>query len=191
VQVADWAAARGLAAQTGFLAPQAPSFSTALRLEPLLRVGGIWRDVPPAGMLDVLERAINLLPGATPPVRKILVQRLRSKDGVNIAPIGHGLAVPHLSARVALGRDCATLALIFLREPLALLLEPPDGAPVTRLFFFIAPSARAHLDMLGRICRALDHGPLREAVVGAASDEEILRALAEVDKAAAAREENG
>ena len=188
VQVADWAAARGLAAQTGFLAPQAPSSATALRLEPLLRAGGIWRDVPAAGVLDAFERVIHAVPGTTKPVQNILVQRLRAKDGVNLAPIGRGMAVPHLSARVALGRDSGTLALLFLRDPLALAQGSPDGAPVTRLFFFIAPSARAHLDMLGGICRALDHGPLRECVARDAKDDEILAAVAAVDSGVAGRE---
>lgn len=185
VQVADWAAARGLAAQSGFLAPQNPSLSAALRLEPLLRAGGIWRDVPADGVLDAFERAIHRLPGAAPAVQKVLVQRLRAKDGVNFAPIGQGLAVPHLSARVALGRDGGALSLVFLSSPLALAPGAPDGIPVTRLFFFIAPSARAHLDMLGRICRSLDHGPLRDAVVRGDPDEEILRSLAALDASAA------
>jgi PTS system nitrogen regulatory IIA component len=188
VQVADWAAARGLASHSGFLAPQPPSFSTALHLEPLLRAGGIWRDVPAASVLDALEKVIHRLPGTSPPAQKVLVQRLRAKDGINFAPIGHGLAVPHLSARVALGRDCCTLALVFLRDPLVLPQGSPDGAPVTRLFFFVAPSARAHLDMLGRICRALDRGPLRDGVARGDGDEDILRALASIDKAAAAGE---
>lgn len=184
VQVADWAAARGLAAQTGFLAPQASSFSTALRLEPLLRAGGIWRDVPAAGALDVFERVIRSLPGSSPPIQQVLVQRLRSKGGVNFAPIGGGFAVPHLAARVALGRDSGTLALVLLRDPLGLEQEVPDGAPVTRLFFFVAPSARAHLDLLGRLCRALGHGPLRDGVVRGDADGEILRALAAGDESA-------
>lgn len=185
VQVADWAAARGLAAQSGFLAPQTPSFSTALRLEPLLRAGGIWRDVPADAVLDVFEEVVHRLPGAPAPVQRVLVQRLRAKDGVNFAPIGQGLGVPHLSARVALGRDSGSLALLFLRGPLALAQAAPDGVPVTRLFFFIAPSPRAHLDMLGRICRSLDHGPLRDAVVRGDGDEGILGSLAAMDASAA------
>lgn len=185
VQVADWAAARGLAAQSGFLAPQAPSTAAALRLEPLLRTGGIWRGVPPDGVIGVFERVVRALPGTTPAIQGVLVHRLHAKDGVNIAPIGRGLAVPHLSARVALGRDSAALALLLLDGPLVPPQGSPDGAPVTALFFFIAPSARAHLDMLGRICRALDHGPLPQCLARGAGDEEILSAVAAVDASAA------
>jgi len=189
VQVADWAAARGLAAQTGFLARQAPSTATAPRLGPLLRAGGIWRDVPSARALDVFQKVIQAVPGTTPAIQNVLIQRLRSRDGVNIAPIGRGLAVPHLSARVALGRETGTLALLFLRDPLALAQGSPDGAPVTRLFFFIAPSARAHLDILGRLCRALDHGPLPDCLARESGDDEILAAVDAVDARASVREE--
>src|SRR5947199_10856343 len=44
-QVANWAAARGLAAQAGFLAPENPAFSTAFELAPLPPSGRISRDV--------------------------------------------------------------------------------------------------------------------------------------------------
>ena len=187
VQVADWAAARGLAAQSGFLAPQSPSTAPALRLGPLLRAGGIWRGVAPDGVLGVFEKVVRALPGTVPAIQKVLIQRLHAKDGINFAPIGRGLAVPHLSARVALGRECGTLALLLLRDPLTLAQGAPDGAPLTRLFFFIAPSARAHLDILGRICRVLDHGPLPDCLARDSTDAEILAAVDGLDERASAQ----
>src|SRR5690349_14178367 len=104
-QVAQWAAERGLAAQAGFLAPETPAFATGARLEPLLRAGGIWRDVPGAELPARFERIVAALPGATPPMQQLLGQRLRAKGGINWAPVGGGFALPHLSARVALGRE--------------------------------------------------------------------------------------
>lgn len=182
-QVAQWAAARGLAAHAGFLAPETPAFATGLRLEPLLRAGRIWRDIPATELPDVFDRLVAALPTATPPVRQLLSQRLRAKGGVTWAPIGGGFALPHPSARIALGRDSGTLALIFLREALALAEPPIDGVPVTRLFFCIAPSPRAHLDLLGRLSRLLSRGPLRELVTRGASDDAIFQALAASDAA--------
>lgn len=182
-QVAHWAAARGLAAQAGFLAPEASVFMTGLRLEPLLRSGGIWRDVGGAEVANVLGRIVAALPAATPPVRQMLTQRLRMQSGVTWAAIGGGFALPHPSARIALGRDSGTLALLMLRDPLAIPGNGTDGVPVTRLFFFIAPSPRAHLDLLGRLSRVLARGPLRELVMKAAKDDEIFAAIAEADAA--------
>jgi len=186
VQVANWAAGRGLAAKAGFLAVETPALAIAWRLEFLLRAGGVWRDIGAAEVPGVFERIVGKLPGATPPIRQVLIQRLRSKDGVNFAPVGGGVALPHLSSRVALGRESGSLALLLLREPLGLATGVPDAVPVTRLMFFIAPSPRAHLDILGRLCRLLDRGPLRELVARGATDPEILGALAGADAAAAA-----
>lgn len=186
-QVAQWAVARGLAAQAGFLAPESSVFATGCRLEPLLRTGGIWRDVASSGVADVFDRIVAALPAATPPVRQMLAQRLRAKGGVTWAPIGGGLALPHPSARIALGRDSGTLALVLLRDALPLPGNGTDGVPVTRLLFFIAPSPRAHLDLLGRLSRVLARGPLRELLAKGARDEEIFAAVASAD----ASSENG
>lgn len=183
-QVANWAAARGLAAQAGFLAAEGPSSASELRLAPLLRAGGIWRDIAAAEVVDVLVKVVAALPGATPPVRQLLAQRLRAKGGVTLAPVGGGFALPHPSARVALGRDSGTVALVLLRDALVSTEPSPDEVPVTRLVFFIAPSPRAHLDLLGRLSRSLVRGPLRELVVRSAPDEEIFQAVAAADEMA-------
>ena len=184
-QVAEWAAERGLAARAGFLAPEKSALTTHLRLEPLLRAGRIWRDVPAAGVTDFFERIITALPGVTPPVRQLLGQKIRAKGGVTMAPVGDGIALPHPSARITLGRDCGTLALLLLRDDLVLSEPPADGVPVRRLFFFIAPSPRGHLDLLASLSRNLMQGPLRELVEQGASDDVLFEALAAIDRTAA------
>jgi PTS system nitrogen regulatory IIA component len=183
-QVAQWAAKRGLASQVGFLAPERSAFATGVRLEALLRVGGIFRDVRAADLADVIERVVSALPGASPSVRKLLLQRLNAHGGVTIAPVGGGFALPHPAARISLGRDLGTLALICLRDPLRLTESAVDTVPVTRLFFFIAPSPRAHLDLLGRLGRLLTRGPARDLILGDAPDDAIFQAVADSDAAA-------
>lgn len=183
-QVANWAAARGLAAKAGFLAPETPAFSTGMRLEPLLRAGGIWRDIPSAGVLEVFRQVVTSLPGATPAIRQLLVQRLSSKDGVAYAPIGGGFAMPHLSTRVSLGRESGAIALLFLKDALSVTEHVPDGIPITRLFFFVAPSPRAHLDLLGQLCRLIISGMVHDLIVRGAPDEEIFSTISDADKLA-------
>lgn len=181
-QVAQWAVARGLTAQAGFLAPESSVFATGCRLEPLLRAGGIWRDVAASEVADIFDRIVAALPAATPPVRQMLGQRLRAKGGVTWAPIGGGFALPHPSARIALGRDSGTLALLLLRDVMQVPGNGTDGAPITRLFFFIAPSPRAHLDLLGQLSRLLARGPLRDLLSKGAKDDEIFAAISAADK---------
>jgi PTS system nitrogen regulatory IIA component len=103
---------------------------------------------------------------------------LRAPDGVSWAPVGEGLALPHLRTPVALGRDAGIFALLFLRAALPAAGTGPDGVPVTRLLFFIAPSPRAHLEFLGQLGGALVRGPLRQVVLDGGPDAAILAALA-------------
>ncbi len=185
-QVVEWAATRGLATRAGFLTPQTSAFATGCQIEPLLRAGAIWRDVPAAEVLSVLEKVVAALPGATPPIRQLLTQRLRTVGGITWAAVGGGFALPHPSARVALGRESGTVALLLLRDGLAQAGPTPDEMPVTRLFFFIAPSPRAHLDLIGRLTRALSQDNFRDLIVKGAGDAEIFAAAAATDAAAAA-----
>ncbi|MGA2246579.1 MAG: PTS sugar transporter subunit IIA [Verrucomicrobiota bacterium] len=180
-QVVDWAAARGLAAQAGFLAAGGSVKVVGTRLEPMLRAGGIWRDIAAAQVLDAFETVVGKLPGATPPVRRLLAQRLRLPTGVSWAAVGGGLALPHLRTPVALGRDAGTFAIFLLRDALALNEPVPDDVPVTRLLFFVAPSPRAHLELLGQLSSALIRGGLREPVLRGATDEEIMAAVIAAD----------
>lgn len=182
-RVAHWAAEHGLAARAGFLAPDTGAFTSGLSLAPMLRTGGIWREVPAAGVIEALDRVIASLSKVAPSVRGLLTQRLRAPGGINWAPIGHGFALPHFSTRVTLGRDAGVVTLLLLRDALPLTDPPADGAPVTRLFFFIPPSPRAHLDALGRLSRAIARGPLRDLVERGAPDEDIFQALATADAA--------
>jgi len=175
--VLDWAAARGLAAKAGFLASGRPGNLPNRRLEPLLRAGGIWRDVAADSVRAVMETIVGKLPGATPPVRQLLAQRLHQADGVSWAAVGGGLALPHLRTPVALGRDAGTLAILFLRDPLKLSEPAPDPVPITRLLFFVAPSPRAHLELLGLLSGALLRGGLQQPVIDALPDEELFTAL--------------
>lgn len=180
-QVVQWAATRGLAARAGFLTAGPSAFPSGYDLASLLRQGGIHRDVPADAALKVLEGVIESLPRVAPPVRQLLRQRLLAPGGVVWAAVGGGFALPHLSARVALGRDSGTVALLLLRAPLAQAGPTPDGLPVTRLVFFMAPSPRAHLDLLARLSRGLARGPFRDLVLQGAPDAALLHALAAVD----------
>lgn len=180
-QVAQWAASRGLATQAGFLAPEAGALATSWRVEPLLRTGGIWRDVAAAAVPATFAKVVESLPGVTPPIRKMLAQRVQAKGGVTMAPVGGGFALPHPSTRIALGRDSGTVALLLLRDPIVLTEPEVDDEPATRLLFFIAPSPRAHLDLLGRLSRLLTRGTWRDIVTQNATDADILRAAAAAD----------
>ena len=191
-QVAHWAAARGLADKAGFLATATPAFATPWQLEALLRTGGIWRDVAAAEVPAVFQQIVQSLPGATASIRELLLRRLTHKEGLVFAPVGGGFALPHFCDRVSLGRESGAVALLLLKDALTVPEPQPDNVPITRLFFFVAPSPRAHLDVLGRLCRLLAHGPLREMIQNQAANDALLREVALADRQASAdaRERN-
>jgi nitrogen PTS system EIIA component len=184
-QVAQWAATRGLAAKVGFLTAASPALFSVVRLGPLLRAGGIWRDVAAADLPDVFARVAAALPGVTPPVRDMLAMRFCAQGGVTMAPIGGGYALPHPATRVTLGRDAGAIAFILLRDALPPQALRVDEVPVTRLVFFIAPSPRAHLDLLGRLSRLFSRGTLREVLAKGGTDEEIFQSVDAADAASA------
>lgn len=176
-QVAAWAALHGRASKVGFLAPEAPPLHGVRRLEPLLRTGGIWRNLASSEVPGVLEQVVCRLSGATPVVRQLLIQRLHTPGGLTMAGVGGGFALPHLRSPVSLGPDAGTFALLLLREPMPLTEEIPDAVPVTRLLFFVAPSPRAHMEILAQLSIALTRGNLRGLILKNASDAEIFAGL--------------
>ena len=180
-EVVAWAAARGRLAKTGFLAPDQPRLSEHRRLAAMLEAGGIWRDLEPSRVIEVLGTVVARLPGASEPVRGLLGQRLRAADGVSWAPIGHGLALPHLRTPVALGHASGIIAVLFLRDVLTLAGPGPDGSPVRRLLFFVAPSPRAHLELLGQLSAALLRGGLLRLLLDEAADDRLFAAMDEVE----------
>ena len=184
-QVAEWAAQRGLGARAGFLAPTGTTPVAGRELLNLLKAGGIHRNIAASSVLPLLAELLKALPGATPPVREMLAQRMHAPDGITWAPVGGGLALPHLRTHITLGRGAGLLAVLFLLEPLPLQVPPEDGEPVDRLLFFIAPSPRAHLELLSRLSAALTRHGLRELLREGAADPLLMAALAAAEPAAA------
>ncbi len=174
--VLAWAARKGLAANAGFLAQSAPPLTAALDLAALLRRGGIWRNISPGDLPDVFERVLDALPTLTPAVRGMLMHRISSPDGLTAAPTGQGFALPHPASGVFLGKACALVALIQLNAPWGW-AEPPDGIPVTRLLFFISPTPRQHVNMLGLLARGISSGFLEQALSEGRDDDALIQAL--------------
>ncbi len=175
--VMDWAARKGLATHGGFLSQPVQSQTPDPDLAPLLRRGGIWRGVRTAELPDLLERILQRLPGLTPPMHEMLSKRLGEPGGLVVSPVGRGFALPHPSMCVFLGHSNSLVAFIQLDDPLGG-VEPPDAVPVTRLLFFISPTPRQHVNMLGLLARCVALGDLGRAMDAGEDDEALLRAVA-------------
>ncbi len=188
-QVAAWATERGMAARAGFLAPAERSSGAENDLCRYLRNGGIWRGVLPAEVRATIGRILQRLPGATLEVRQMLAQRAQMPGGVTWAPVGNGICLPHLRSRVALGKDSGLISVVFVRGLLTLNEPPDEGVNVDRLLFFLAPSPRAHLEMLAGLGAALTRGGMATRLQPGMTDAAIADVLAESVRAAAAAKE--
>ncbi|OPZ68636.1 MAG: Phosphoenolpyruvate-dependent sugar phosphotransferase system, EIIA 2 [Verrucomicrobia bacterium ADurb.Bin474] len=173
-RVAEWAAEHGLGKQAGFLSPQASSPAATINLRNLLEIGGIWRDIPASEVMPIFERALASMHGVSSTILSYMRQRIQAPGGITYAPIGDGIALPHPSTRTALGKDSGIIALLLLREPFPYKDPTPDDGPILRMLFFIAPSPRAHLDMLAGLSRKLASGPLKKRILEGAADDQIL-----------------
>lgn len=178
-KVAAWAQARGIEIRAGFLAEDPVPLRDDSGVAALLRAGGVWRDVPGAEARATLVKVVAGLPGVNEPIRQLLGQRVQSPEGLVWAPVGHGFALPHLGARVALGRDAGVVALVLLRDPLPLEEPTPDGEPVRRLLFFMAPTPRGHLDLLAQLARLVRGAGFQQTLERGADDETIFRSAAQ------------
>jgi PTS system nitrogen regulatory IIA component len=177
-QVMNWAASHGLGVQSGFLSEPAPSQANAQELAVLLQRGGIWRGIDPGSLDDLFQRIVRRLPGVPPAILNLITQRMASPGGITAAPVGGGFALPHPAMRVALGETNALTALIQLNVPWSG-VQAPDKIPVTRLFFFLSPTPRLHVNMLGLLARAIASGRLAQAMDQGADDETMLKIFAE------------
>lgn len=180
-RVAEWASGRGLAARAGFLAPDRARAGGGAPLSRLFEVGGIWRDVAPAEAMPLFGKIALRLPGLNASAAAFVAGRLVRAGGVTVAPIGRGFALPHPAQRLALGRDCGLVALILLSGPLEFSEPAADSEPVTRLLFFIAPSARLHLDLLAGLSRLVASPLLCGALASGAGDDAIMGAVREFE----------
>jgi len=133
--------------------------------------------VDPANITGILEEVLNRLPATTPEIRRVLIQRMYSPNGITWAPVGKGWALPHLRSHVALGREAGLMALLLLKSALPLPESPADAVPITQLVFFIAPSPRAHLELLAQLSTSLTRGELGRLVEKGSSDAEIFSAI--------------
>ena len=176
-QVMDWAARRGLGVLGGFLSEPAPSQANSQELVALLKRGGIWRNIAPEELTNLFQRIVRGLPGLSPAVLNLLMQRISAPGGITAAPVGGGFALPHPAMRLALGEACALTALIQLSGPWAE-VQAPDKIPVSRLLFFISPTPRLHVNMLGLLARSIASGLLNQAMDQGADDETLLEIFA-------------
>jgi len=135
------------------------------------RVGGRTRD-------QVFESLVAL-PGIPRHINSaLLLEMLRTREGLASTAIGDGIAIPHPRNPLVLGVDEPTVLLCFLEHPVD--FGALDGKRVQTLFLLLSPTIEAHLQTLARISFVLQDTAFRRLLEKRAASEAILGRLAEL-----------
>ncbi len=127
----------------------------------------------------LLEVLGTLLASAGPDLSpKVVFERLCERERLGSTGLGHGVALPH--ARMQEITE-AIGAFVQLREGIA--FDTIDNTPVDLVFALLVPQSanEMHLQLLSRLASGFDNPQLRRDLRQAASAEEILAVLEDLE----------
>jgi PTS system nitrogen regulatory IIA component len=143
-----------------------------------LAAGGIHYNVGGDDRPSVLRAVVNVM--QLPEVEKeTLVEVLMAREATGSTGMGDGIAIPHVRHPIVMGESPASISLCFLQRPVDFCAI--DGSPVHTLFLMISTTVRGHLQTLAKLGTALRDPVFKDAVLGRASAEEILREAGRVE----------
>lgn len=177
-ELLEWATARNLHVSAA-LFHEAEDDERIPSVAESLERGGVFHDVGGATREEALRSIIALLKLDDDGDRETLLQILLARDAEAVAPIGGGIAIPHVRNPIALSMDEPSLTLCFLRQPVD--FGAPDGQPLFALFFLVSPTTRVHLQMLSKIAYLLRNQGFREAVRGRESAARLIVAARNIE----------
>jgi PTS system nitrogen regulatory IIA component len=143
-----------------------------------LAAGGIHYNLGGDDRPSVLRAVVNVM--QLPDVEKeTLVEVLMAREATGSTGMGDGIAIPHVRHPIVMGESAASISLCFLQRPVDFCAI--DGSPVHTLFLMISTTVRGHLQTLAKLGTALRDPVFKDAVLGRASAEEILREAGRVE----------
>lgn len=173
----DWANRHGVRVAAHAPASQRPGVA-AVSLEGALLRGGVHLDVPAADREDALRAVVARMPIADDGDRDLVFEVLLARENAGTTGIGDGIAIPHVRNPLVLDVDGPSVTLCRLARPVD--FHAIDGKPVQTVFAIVAPTARAHLELLARLAAVLHDVELRRALVAPSaetSSDDLLAAV--------------
>ncbi len=118
-------------------------------LLPVMKRGGIFRNVQGDNVPAVLQCAVNKMPALSASVKIRLYERLLEREHLTSTGIGKGVAIPHPHDPLADVIDKPLIATCFLEKPVD--FAAIDDKPVFVMFILISPTIKLHLHLLSRL----------------------------------------
>lgn len=145
-----------------------------------LRSGGVHDHIPGSDIREVFRLVVGLLPLEDQADREMLLQILLARPSHGVAPVGDGIAIPHVRMPIILASTNAVAALSFVTNPFD--LDASDRKPVDTFILLICPTVHIHLTMVAKLAFALKNDAFRAALRRRAPAEEIVRIAASLEE---------
>ena len=120
-----------------------------------------------------------------PAARHTLLRALVEREQLHSTGIGDGIALPH--TRNALAGIVDHAVIVLGRHPAGIPYGAVDGVPARLFFLIVAPAITEHLAILARISRLLRDETLRQSLLAANQQDEIIAVI----RAAEAKQQGG
>lgn len=161
-ELLEWAHHRGIRIVTDPGFAQTPGHPAPSLAAALVR-GGVHRDVVATDRESLLRALIDCLPLGDEVDRELLFDVFLARENAGSTGVGDGIAIPHVRNPIVLDVDAPSVSLCFLRTPVE--FDAIDQKPVHTVFAIVAPTAREHLHLLGRLAGALHDPPFHAALL--------------------------
>ncbi|MFS6938500.1 two-component system transcriptional response regulator [Neisseria animaloris] len=140
----------------------------------ILPLSHIVLDLEVSSKKRVFEQAGLLLENEAELARADVFDCLFAREKLGTTGLGQGVAIPHgrhASVKKAVG------AFIRTKEPVA--FDAPDGKPVSLIFVLLVPenATGEHLEVLSKLAGRFSQKSVREALMAAATPEEVQSLL--------------
>jgi PTS system nitrogen regulatory IIA component len=179
-ELLEWATANRINVAPAIFKDQEDERIRFAGLEDSLRAGGIYYRVGGEDVFSVLRSVVEIIPVAEGVSREHLLQVLLARESLGPTSVGRGISIPHPRNPVIMLTDRPLVSLCFLERPVD--FGALDGQLVHTLFVVISPGMRTHLQLIARIAFALQRPSFMELLREQANREEILKAVAEIDR---------
>lgn len=178
-ELLEWATVHGVQVSSQLVADVADEGEPTASLVSALEAGGIYYKLPASNKETALRAVVDAIRLPDDCDRETLLLHLLARESLASTGIGGGIALPHVRSPIVVPTSTPKVSLSFLERPVD--FGAPDNEPVGVLFLLICPNVRAHVQLLSRLAWALHDVKFREAIVGQASPEAILREVRRVD----------
>jgi PTS system nitrogen regulatory IIA component len=178
-EVLDWAIAHQIRLESSYV--EEVDCQLSVSLADALDAGGIHYKVPGNDQQAALRAVVSRLPLPDEFNRESLLRLFVAREALGSTAVGDGIAIPHARRPIVLHVPCSFVTLCFLKHPIA--YQAPDGKPVRIIFSVISPTVIAHVQLLSRLSRALNHLGFRKSVAGSKPREVIVQEARRIESA--------